>query len=352
MTTTSTDRPNNGLGIVVLGGDIATVSGVARRAEALGFDSAWTTEFYDRSAIVTLAEMSAATTHLRIGSAIAYGVGRSPLVLSAEARDLDEISGGRLILGLGTGTRTMQEDWHGASSEAPATRMEELVPLLREFWSMDASGVHHDGRFFRVKLEPTVAVRPPLRVDIPVYLAGVNKRMIQAAGCVGNGLVGHPLFTDKYVSDIVRPALQVGADIAGRTEQVPIAGFVICAISDDGVSAREEARRQIAFYSVVRSYEPIMKMHGFEEAAAAARAAWARQDIEAMTAAVPDEMLDAIAIAGTADEVRDQLRQRIGNRYEQTLLYSPSFGLSAERFQENLTAILETFGSTEASRAN
>lgn len=351
MATQSVSR-NNGLGIVVLGGDIATVTDVARRAEALGFESAWTTEFYDRSAVVTLAAMAGATERLRIGSAIAYGVGRSALVLSAEARDLDELSGGRLVLGLGTGTKTMQENWHGVSAEAPASRMEELVPLLRSFWEMDESGVHHDGRFFRVHLDPTVAVRPPLRPDIPVYLAGVNSRMVQAAGCVADGLVGHPLFTHQYVEEVVRPALRKGAEVLGRDAQVPIAGFIICSIDDDGDLAREEARRQIAFYSIVRSYEPIMVMHGFEAAAAEMRAAWARNDIEAMTAAVSDKMLETIALAGTADEVTDQMAARFAGRYEQPLLYSPSFGLSPERFQDNLTAILETFGSTEVTSAD
>src|SRR5690606_8818208 len=163
----------------------------------------------------TLASMATATTRLQIGSAIAYGVGRSALVLSAEARDLDELSSGRLVLGLGTGTRTMQEDWHGVNPEAPATRMEELIPLLRSFWAMEENGVHPDGRFYRVHSDPTVSVRPPLRPDIPVSLAGVNKRMVRAAGFVGDGLVGHPLFTRQYVEEVVHPALADGAELAG-----------------------------------------------------------------------------------------------------------------------------------------
>src|SRR4029079_17593652 len=145
-----------------------TVASVSRRAEQAGFSSVWTTEFYERSAPVSLAVMARSTTEATIGSAIAYAVGRSPLVLAAEARDIDELSGGRLILGLGTGTRTMQRDWHGVDPEAPAVRGEELVPLLRRFWAMDEHGIDHDGRFYQVHLRPTVEVRPPLRPDIPV----------------------------------------------------------------------------------------------------------------------------------------------------------------------------------------
>ena len=128
-------QPSQRPGIVLLGGDLATVASVSRRAEQAGFSSVWTTEFYERSAPVSLAVMAQSTTEATIGSAIAYAVGRSPLVLAAEARDIDELSGGRLILGLGTGTRTMQRDWHGVDPEAPAVRVEELVPLLRRFWA-------------------------------------------------------------------------------------------------------------------------------------------------------------------------------------------------------------------------
>ena len=126
------------LGVAVHGGTLATVAAAARRAEERGFESVWTTEFYDRSATVSLAAMAQATSTVTLASGIAYAVGRSPLVLACEARDLDELSGGRLLLGLGTGTVRMQQDWHGADGRSPAPRLEELVPLLRRIWAMDA----------------------------------------------------------------------------------------------------------------------------------------------------------------------------------------------------------------------
>ena len=333
-------------GIVLLGGDLATVGAVSRRAEQAGFASVWTTEFYERSAPVSLAVMAQATQRTTIGSAIAYAVGRSPLVLSAEARDVDELSGGRLVLGLGTGTRTMQRDWHGVDPEAPAVRVEELVPLLRRFWAMDETGIDHEGRFYRVHLRPTVEVRPPLRSDIPVYLAGVNPRMIRAAGRVADGLVGHPISTPEYADAVARPALAAGAAAAGRRpDDVRVAGYVICAIHDDATVARNEARAQIAFYSVVRTYAPILELHGFQGHAADIRAAWDRRDRAAMLAAVPDAMVDAMACAGTPDEVRERYSARFAGAYDAALLYSPSFGLSAGRFAENLGAILDTFAA-------
>lgn len=132
--------------LVTSSGGPAELAEAARLAEAAGFESVWATEFYDRSATVALAAMAQATAEIELGSAIAYGFGRTPVVLAAEARDLDELSGGRLTLGLGTGTKRMQRDWHGLDGERPAARMEELVPLLRRLWRLHEGPVEHEGR--------------------------------------------------------------------------------------------------------------------------------------------------------------------------------------------------------------
>lgn len=331
-------------GIVLLGGDLATVTDLTRRAEAAGFDSVWTTEFYERSAIVSLAAMAHATSRVRIGSAIAYAVGRSPLVLATEARDLDELSDGRLVLGLGTGTRTMQRDWHGADPTAPALRVEELVPLLRRFWAMDGTGIDHEGRFYTVRLKPTADVRPPLRTDIPVQLAGVNKRMIQAAGAVADGLVGHPVFSRKYVETTVRPALEEGARRTGRAaDEVTLTGFVICSVHDDTAVARAEAKAQIAFYAVVRTYAPAFEVLGFGSAIAEIRDAWTRRDRAAMIGAVPEELVDLLAVTGPPEEVRQRFTANFADVYDHAMLYSPSFGIPPDRFVENVQATIGTF---------
>jgi alkanesulfonate monooxygenase SsuD/methylene tetrahydromethanopterin reductase-like flavin-dependent oxidoreductase (luciferase family) len=105
---------------------------IAHRAEAAGFGAVWTGELYSRSATVPMAVLGAATERIAIGSTIAYGAGRSPLIWAAEARDLDELTDGRIVLGLGNGTSGMMENWLSVSGEAPAVRMEELVTLLRK----------------------------------------------------------------------------------------------------------------------------------------------------------------------------------------------------------------------------
>jgi probable F420-dependent oxidoreductase len=319
------------LGIVLSLGGVGDIVAAAQLAEGAGFESVWTTEFPGQSATVSLAAVAQATARVTLGTAIAYAFGRTPLVLAAEARDLDELAGGRLILGLGTGTQRMQRDWHGLDGEHPAPRMEELVTLLRSLLRLHEGPLEHEGRFYRTVVHPTAPVPPPPRIDLPIYMAGVNARMIEAAGAVADGLVGHPLFTPEYTRDVVRPALARGAERAGRGEPPPIAGYLTCVVGEDGNGARQAARGVVAFNATVSTYRPVLAHHGFDVHADAIRAAWERRDFAAMAAAVPDEMLDAIAIAGTPDEVRCQYEQRRQGLFERTLLWSPFGGLDGAR---------------------
>lgn len=337
-----------GLGVTIMGGDVETAARIAARAERAGFDSAWTAEFYDRSATVSLAAMAQATSRIRLGSAIAYAFGRAPLLTIAEARDLDELSGGRLVLGLGSGTRTQIAGWLGLDASHPAPRIEELVPLLRHLWRARDVPVVHEGRFYRLRLDPTLAIRPPRAVDLAIYVAGVRPRMVEAAGRVGDGLMGHPLFTREYVAEVVRPALERGARRAGRDGVPPIAGYVLCAVAEDGRRAAREAAGQVAFYSVVRAFEPIMRLHGFEREVAAIREAFRRRDAAAMAAAVSARMLDTFAVHGTPAEARERFAERFAGVHDEPLLFFPCLGVAPERLREGMDAIVDTFAPVPA----
>jgi alkanesulfonate monooxygenase SsuD/methylene tetrahydromethanopterin reductase-like flavin-dependent oxidoreductase (luciferase family) len=265
-------------------------------------------------------------------------------VLANDARFLDEMSDGRFTLGLGTGTRRMMTDWHGVPDpDGPASRIEELVPLLRRLWRLHEGPVSHQGRFYSVGITPTAEIEPPLRADIPVYTAGVNPRMIEAAGRVADGLICHPTITARYLEDVARPAIARGAAKAGRSPaDVRLMGIVICSIADDSATARREAAAQIAFYAAPKAYGPVMEAAGFGREATTIRDAFRAGDHRAMIDAVSDAMLEEMAVAGTADEVRDAL-PALEQRYDHAALYSPSFTLAPERVAENTRAIIETF---------
>jgi len=325
----------------VLAGRMADTVQIAAAADAAGYGTAWTGEFNDRSAIVALAAMAHNTSRCRIGSAIAYGVGRSPLILANDARGLDELSGGRLVLGLGTGTKGMQIGWHGVKDpESPALRLEELVPLLRRIWRLHEGPVKHEGRFYSMNLTPTAEVLPPTRDRIPIFTAGVNRRMIETAGRVSDGLVCHPTFSSRYVSDVVRPAIARGAALTGReAAEIEIVGMLLCSVHEDEAVARREVAAQIAFYAAPRAYAPMFEASGFAAEAGRIREAFAAGDHQAMLDAVSDEMLDAIGVAGTPDQVRAGIARREGD-FDHLALYSPSFTMSLERVQQNTLELI------------
>ena len=323
-------------GVCVLAGGMAETVAIAAAADDAGHNTAWTGEFNDRSAIVALAAMAYNTSGCRIGSAIAYGVGRSPLILANDARGLDEISGGRLVLGLGTGTKGMQIGWHGVRDpESPALRLEELVPLLRRIWKLHEGPVKHDGRFYSMNLTPTAEVLPPLRERIPIFTAGVNRRMIETAGRVSDGLVCHPTFSSRYVHEVVRPAIAQGARRTGRDpDEVEIVGMLLCSVNEDEEIARREVAAQIAFYAAPKAYAPMFEASGFASEAEKIRQAFSARDHAAMVDAVSDEMLEAIGVAGTPAHVRAGIARREQD-FDHVALYSPSFTMSLERVRRN-----------------
>ncbi|HEY4277949.1 MAG TPA: LLM class flavin-dependent oxidoreductase [Conexibacter sp.] len=333
------------IGIEPQGASVRAMGEIAAAADAAGLAAAWTPELYDRSATITLAELAHRTTRCTIGSAIAYGVGRSPLTLAAEARDLDEISDGRLILGLGNGTRRMISDWHGLDPDAPAVRMEELVVLLRRLWRLHEGPVEHEGRFYRIRIAPTGDLQPPPRERIPIWTAGVNPRMIEVAGRVADGLLGHVLFSIPYIEEVVLPAIARGAARSERDpSQVTVASLVLACVDEDAEAARRAAAAQLAFYASAKTYGPLLERIGFGAAGEQVREAFARGDRDAMIAAVPEAMVDALALAGTAEDVRAAVR-RFDGLLDHVILYTPSFTLTPERVRASALGLIDAFSS-------
>jgi probable F420-dependent oxidoreductase len=333
------------LGLCAFGPSLAAMVEAAVAADRHGFDSVWTSELYNRSATVTLAAIAGATSRCTIGSGVIYGVGRSPLMLAAEARDLDELSGGRMILGLGNGTRRMIADWHGLDGAAPAVRMEELVGLVRDVWALHEKPVAHDGRFYRLHIQGLDDLTTAPSRAIPIYTAGVNPRMVESAGRVADGLLAHTLCSPRYLTEVVRPGLERGARHAGRDPRdVTLATYALACASDDADQARAEAAAMIAFYGSVRSYGHLFSVCGFAEEAAEIQAAFRRGDADAMVAAVTPAMVDEFAVAGTPDDVRAGLA-RFDGVADHVVLSPPSFRVGHERIAENLMLLASTAAS-------
>ncbi len=323
-------------GLILIAPSIADQIAAARHAEARGFDSVWVTEFFSHHAFVRLAAVAGATERVKVGTAIAYAFMRTPLLAASAAMDVDEISRGRVVLGLGSGTRSMNEKWYSVSFEhPPAPRIREAISLIRQaIAAQKGGGLRFEGKYYRIEI-PQYARPDAVRSEIPIYLAAVNRGMIRAAAAVADGLIGHPIFTRRYIREVVLPELE-----GSRCELAP---YVICSVSDDPDQARREVRGQIAFYYTTRLYHSVLEVHGWREIGETIATAFRQGDFRGMAEAVPDELVDEIAICGRPDEVRDRLAQWEGLT-DQVLLYPATVGAGPGRVRENLAAIVDCFG--------
>ena len=268
---------------------IADQLSAARLAEANGFDSVWATEFFHQNGLVRMTALATATERVKIGSAIVNSFTRTPVLAASGIMDIDEISNGRAILGLGTGTRSMNSKWYSIPFDAPpAPRMEEVVNVIRAAMAAkDGGGLKFEGEHYNISIPHYFRPNAP-RQRIPIYVAAVNRGMIRCAARVADGLVGHPVYTRQYIKDVVLPELE--------GSQCQLAPYVICSISDDVELARSEARAQIGFYYTTAMYHTILDASGWRAQGEEIAAAFRKGDMKAMTEAVTDEMIDEIAI--------------------------------------------------------
>jgi probable F420-dependent oxidoreductase len=316
---------------------------LAARAEQAGFESVWAPEFHNHSGPLALAAAALETRSVALGTAIAWAFGRSPLLTAVTALDLDELSDGRFVLGLGTGTRRMRTDWLGAAAERPARRLRETVEAIRAVWAAaEAGAVEYQGELVRLSVRP-YGRADQVRPAVPIYLAAVNEGMARTAGAVADGVVAHPMATIRYIDEVMRPAIAEGAAGESRApEDIAIADWLLVACGDDADQAREDAKRQIAFHATVKTYDRILDLHGFTETAAQIRELWRSFDLAGMTALVTDEMLDTMAVAGTAAECRDRVRERAAS-VDRLLLGAPVVATDPGRSREYHDALVEAF---------
>jgi probable F420-dependent oxidoreductase len=318
---------------------------LAKQAEEAGFDSVWAPEFHNHSGALALAAAAVATESVELATGIAWAFARSPLLTAVTALDLDELSGGRFVLGLGTGTRRMRRDWLGAPEDRPARRVRETIEAIRSVWgAAEAGTVDYEGELVQLHVRP-YGRAGQVRSAIPVYLAAVNDGMARTAGAVADGVVSHPMATLRYIDEVMRPAIAEGAEREGRSPgDIAIADWLVVAIGDDPEQAREDAKRQIAFHSTVRTYDRILDMHGFGETAAQIRELWRSFDLAGMTALVTEEMLDAMAIAGTPAECRERVARHAA-AVDRVLIGAPVVATDPGRVRAYHDAIVETLGN-------
>ena len=330
---------------LLLSGDgmsLADVTELGVSAEDAGLDSVWHVEI-QREPFVPLTAIAARTKRIRLGTGVAIWA-RSPVLASLVAANLDELSDGRFLYGLGTGPPDWNRRFHGISYERPVQRIREYVGVMRGAWKAahDGSTFDYEGELYRIE-----GYQRSLRQErerIPVFLAAVQSRMCALAGEIADGVLFNVLSTPTYVREYALPHMERGAARAGRSvADVERATAITAAVDPDEKTARRWARHHIAFYSVIPYFDVMFELHGFQREAAAIRDAAGRGDPAGMIAAVSEEMIDRFAIAGTPDRCRAQLRE--WGDLDVAVLFPPTFQLEPDEIAANHRGLIETFAA-------
>lgn len=310
---------------------LSRVPEIARAAEAAGVDALWTAET-SHDPFLPLVLAAEHTDRLRLGTAIAVAFARSPLVTASTAWDVARLSGGRLLLGLGTQVRAHIERRFGMPwSGRPAAQMREYVAVVRAAWDAWQHGKRPSfrGEFYRFTLmSPVFDPGPMDDPAIPVYMAAVGPRMHRLAGEIADGVIVHPLHSRAYLEDVVLPAVREGARTAGRpASAVTVAASVIVATNEDEIA---EARRMVGFYASTPTYRPLMEHHGWGSIADALANHARRGRWDALAGEVADAMLEAFTVAAQPAELRVALERHADGLIDRVAPYQ-AFGGPAWR---------------------
>jgi probable F420-dependent oxidoreductase len=278
-------------------------------AEAAGFTDVWISELH-RSAFVPAAAIASATNAIGVGTAIALAFVRSPMITALTALDLDDLSSGRFTLGIGSGVRRLNENWHNARFGSAAAHLRETIGIIRRLVGEAHLGkpIEIDGEHEHVRIRGYERPFPPMRERIPIYIAAVGDVMTRLAGETADGWLAHELGSPRYLQERILPNIEGGLARGERARSdIKLVASACCVVDDDARQAKRWAAGLIAFYATVRTYEAFFAFHGFDAEARAIQERFKAGDTQGMIDATPDEMVDVLTLAGTADDVRRRI---------------------------------------------
>jgi probable F420-dependent oxidoreductase len=293
----------------------ARIGEIARQVQEAGFAGLWVTESAHNPYIACA--LGAAADRLVLGTDVAIAFPRSPMVTAQAAWDLAALTGGRFILGLGTQVKAHLERRFSVPGDRPAARVREYILALRAIFDAFAgrAPLRFEGEFHTFSLMTDFFNPGPIDVaDPPIYLAGINERLLHVTGEVADGFCAHPVNSPKYLTEVVRPTIEEGAKQAGRDAgAITIVCPVFTIVGDPGPELdrqRDAVRIQIAFYGTTPSYSKLFEVHGRDDMTARLQAAVKGGDRAKMAAEIDDELLDAFSVTSSWDGLADALLRR------------------------------------------
>jgi alkanesulfonate monooxygenase SsuD/methylene tetrahydromethanopterin reductase-like flavin-dependent oxidoreductase (luciferase family) len=243
----------------------AQIVELAKQAETMGLEGIWGIQLLGPP-FLPLATAAADTERLKLGTGVALAFTRSPLETAMSALDLDIISGGRVVLGVGPSVQFINEHWHGVLYGKPLPHLREAVTLIRLIMEKGHRGKlgKWQGTYYTVDFSGFNMLPPPVRPRIPLYLSALFVGAVRLAAEVADGIAGHPIWSLRWIRDQVVPNLTAGLKRANKTRQsFDLNIWAYAAINKDRRQAIEDARGAVASYASISQYEKYFAAQGF-----------------------------------------------------------------------------------------
>jgi probable F420-dependent oxidoreductase len=324
-----------------IGYDASKIPGAAQQMETQGYDGAWSAET-GHDPFLPLAVAAANTEHLELGTGIAVAFARNPMNLAMMANDLQQMSKGRFMLGMGSQIKPHITKRFSMPWSHPAPRMRELILAIRAIWASWAGDGTLDFRgeyYTHTLMTPFFNPGPNPYGNPPILLAAVGELMTEVAGEVGDGMLAHAFTTEQYLREVTIPALERGAAKTGKTRAdlvISYPGFVVTGATEaDMASSAKKVREQIAFYGSTPAYKPVLELHGWGDLFTDLNTLSKRGEWEAMGDLITEEMLDAFAIVAPLDEVPSRITARFDGLVDRFSFYMP-YKVDDEKWREVL----------------
>lgn len=297
-------------------GNLTETAEEAHWAESVGYDGVFTNE-REHDSFFPLLLAATSTSNVSLQTRVAIAFPRSPMVVAYSSWDLQQFSGGRFRLGLGTQVKGHNERRFSVPWVSPSRRLREYVQSLHAIWDTWQRGKKLDyrGEFYNFSLmPPAFNPGPSPHPRPPVYISAVNPYNCRVAGEVCDGLALHPLISAKYLGEVIMVNLAKGAEKAGRpVTDIKVSGswFVATGPNKQKIEEqKEQIRQRIAFYASTRSYFPVLEIHGYQEVGQRLYEMSLKGEWDRMPGLITDEILETYAVVGEYDEVARKIRER------------------------------------------
>ncbi len=285
--------------------------------ERVGYDRAFSFEA-KHDPFVPLAVAGEHTTTMELGTAIAIAFARTPMTLANTAWDLQTVTGGRFVLGLGSQIRPHIEQRYSMPWSQPAARMRELVAGIRAIWESWQHGtpLRFEGDFYtHTRMIPAFDPGPNAYAPPRILTAGFGPKMTAVAGEVADGFLVHPVSSRRSLLELTLPAIEAGARRAGRDpkelEVVCVTTVVTGRDEEELARSRNAVREQLAFYGTTPAYLPVFELHGYGDLHPELQRLARENRWQDMAGLVDDELVETIAVVGEPDEIAPKIVERL-----------------------------------------